>query len=151
MRFYISGLCAVLLAASVTTLTACSPAKAPEPVKSETPVAQRPASPHHVMISLAAGEPMTRDQQAYVIQLQDKVSAKWQPVAAKLKYSVGIEFTVTKPGLTSDVKAVSSMGTRKQIEACRDAILRADHFDPLPDYFKTAPQTFLCEFMYNPQ
>jgi len=150
MRFNISGLCAILVAVSVAALTACTPAKPVEDKPASAPVAARPVSPHHVMVSLAAGEPMTRDQQAYVIQLQEKISAKWQPVAAKLKYSVGIEFTVTKPGLTSDVKAVSSMGTRRQIEACRDAILRADHFDPLPEHFKTAPQTFLCEFMYNP-
>jgi|GEM_PF-3656256 len=150
MRFYISGLCAILVAVSMTALTACTAAKPVEDKPAPAPAAAKPASPHHVMVSLAAGEAMTRDQQAYVIQLQDKISAKWQPVAAKLKYSVGIEFTVTKPGLTSEVKAVSSMGTRKQIEACRDAILRADHFDPLPAHFKTAPQTFLCEFMYNP-
>jgi hypothetical protein len=104
------------------------------------------------MVSLAANVPMTRDQQAYVIKLQEKIAERWQPVSAKLKYSVGIEFTVTRPGLvTRDVRAVSSMGTRKMIEGCRDAILRADRFEPLPPQFKEAPQTFLCEFMYNPQ
>ncbi|MBS1989050.1 MAG: hypothetical protein JSS83_00960 [Cyanobacteria bacterium SZAS LIN-3] len=150
MRFILC-LCALIVTASM--LSACSGSKAPEekPAATAAPAVEKPKSPHNVMVSLAAGESMTRDQQAYVIQLQDKIAAKWQPVPAKLKYSVGIEFTVTKPGLVTDVKAVSSMGSRKTIESCRDAILRADHFDALPAYFKTPPQTFLCEFMYNPQ
>src|ERR1700691_2742283 len=133
MRCYIPCLCAALVAS--TALAACTSAPAPEPKPTEAAVkpAPKPRSPHHVMVSLAAGEPMARDQQDYVIQLQEKIADRWQPVPAKLKYSVGIEFTVTRPGLvTSDVRAVSSMGNAKTIESCRDAILRAERFAPLP-------------------
>jgi hypothetical protein len=152
MRCYIHCLCAALVACSA--LAACTAAPAPEKKAPEALVkpVEKPRSPHHVMVSLAGGVPMARDQQDYVIKLQEKIADRWQPVPARLKYSVGLEFTVTRPGLiTSDVRAVSSMGTRKMIESCRDAILRADRFDPLPAQFKTSPQTFMCEFMYNPQ
>jgi len=104
------------------------------------------------MVSLAGGEPLTRDQQGYVILLQDKIAERWQPVPEKIKYNVGLEFTLNRAGLVTDeIKAVSSMSPRKTIESCRDAIRRADRFGALPAQFKTEPQTFLCEFLYNPQ
>ena len=155
MRRNILSFCAALLACSA--LTACADHKAAvdpaleQKQKDEAARAARPKSPHNVMISLAGGAPLSRDQQPYVISLQDKIADRWQPIAAKLKYSVGIEFTLTRPGLTSNVTSVSSMGTRKAVESCKDAILRADRFDPLPAQFKESPQTFLCEFIYNPQ
>jgi hypothetical protein len=103
------------------------------------------------MVSLAEGASLTRDQQPYIIGLQEKIGERWQPVPAKLKYSVSLEFSLSRAGLvTGDIRAVSSMGNKKMIESCRDAILRADRFGPLPAQFKADPQTFMCEFMYNP-
>jgi TonB C terminal len=153
MRCYIQCLCALLLAATATLITACShtpEAKGP-PSQPVHKAADQRHSPHHVMVSLADGTTLARDQQAYVVDLQEKIAQRWQPVPSKLKYSVGLEFTLTRAGLVTDqVRAVSSMGNKKMIEYCKDAIMRADRFGELPPQFKTAPQTFLCEFMYNP-
>ncbi len=93
---------------------------------------------------------MTRDQQAYLIKMQEKITPGWLPVPAKLKYAVGIEFDLSRTGTCSNARAISSNAGRKTIDCCRDAVVRATPFDPLPPEFKTAPQTFLCEFMYNP-
>ena len=152
MRFVIPSLGAALVACA--TLAACTPATTPEqkPPQAVVKPLEKPRSPHHVMVSLAGGEPMARDQQDYVISLQDKIAERWQPVPDRIKYNVGLEFTLTRQGLITDnVKAVSSMSSRKTIESCSDAILRADRFGVLPPQFKTAPQTFLCEFLYSPQ
>jgi hypothetical protein len=111
-------------------------------------------SPHHVMISLADGTALSREQMAYVIGLQDKIASFWEPLPARLKYSVGSEFTVNRAGILQDnITNVSSMGTRKAIQQCHQAIIlagRSPHFDPLPAQFKSDSQTFLCEFVYNP-
>ena len=81
-------------------------------------------SPHIVMVSLAGGEAATRDQQAYLIKLQDQIAARWYAVPAKLKYTVGLEFTVTQPGLCCNTQPVSSLAPRKTIESCRDALTK---------------------------
>jgi len=120
-----------------TTTTTAEPAK--------------PVGPHKVMVSPVSEHSYTPEQQRYCIDLQNRLAEGWRPLKSDHRYSVAVEFLITRPGLCTDVHTVSATGGQRAIERTVDSVRTQSPFAPLPADFKDAPAPFRCDFIYYPE
>jgi hypothetical protein len=104
-----------------------------------------------VMVSLVGNTSFTPTQQQYCIDLQNRLSEGWRPLKSDRRYSVAVEFLITRPGYCSDVHPVSATGGQRAIERTVDSVKMCGPFGPLPDSFQEAPAQFRCDFLYKPE
>lgn len=146
MRLVLSLALTAILAGG---LYGCSKETTTTTTTTETTVKQ--SGPNSVMISLLDSSKQTREQQEYLLQLQNIIGSAWKPSKADKRYSVSCEFTVTRPGYLAEIHATSSSGSHRRIEAALDTVRKLAPFPALPASFKEAPMQFRCDFLYVPQ
>jgi len=110
----------------------------------------KPAGQHKVMVSPISESSFTPAQQQYCIDLQNRLTEGWRPLKNDRRYSVAVVFTITRPGLCTDVHTVSATGGQRAIERTVDSVKMLSPFAPLPADFVDAPAQFRCDFLYYP-
>lgn len=146
--------CAV---AAALTMTGCakSGGNATTSTTTTTTTSTTTAAPlpkdRKVMVSLVNNTSFTPAQQQYCIDLQNRLAEGWRPLKSDHRYSVAVEFLITRPGYCSDVHAVSATGSHRAIERTVDSVKMCGPFGPLPDSFQEAPAQFRCDFLYLPE
>ncbi len=111
----------------------------------------RPVGPHRVMVMPLSESSFTPAQQQYCIDLQNRLTDGWRPLKSERRYSVAVAFTITRPGLCTDVHTVSATGGQRAIERTVDSVKMLSPFAPLPADFQEAPAQFRCDFLYYPE
>ena len=147
-------LCSLLIPAAVI-VTGCSKADKVEDktttTTTSTTIETKPVGPHKVMVSPVSDHSYTPEQQRYCIDLQNRLAEGWRPLKSDHRYSVAVEFLITRPGYCSDVHTVSATGGQRAIERTVDSVKIQSPFAPLPADFKDAPAPFRCDFIYYPE
>lgn len=128
-----------------TSKAANSPANAPS---ANSPLV---TTPHRVMISVPGNTRLSATQLDYVIRMQDKIKQNWRPIESDKQYSVGCEFSVTRPGYLVEVHPITATAKTRAIEKSLDTVRMQAPYGIMPEEFGEGPVTFRCDFVYLPK
>ncbi|MBK7746548.1 MAG: TonB C-terminal domain-containing protein [Candidatus Obscuribacter sp.] len=150
MRLLFGLALSILLLGSVTGCSKGDTDSAVKTTETSTEAANAvPSSPHRVMVSLLDPSKQTREQQEYLLQLQNIILKAWTPGKSDKQYSVSCEFSLTHPGYLAEIHPTSSSGNQRRIEQALDTIRKLAPFPRVPAIFEETPVNFRCDFVYN--
>lgn len=106
---------------------------------------------HRVMVSVPGNSRLSAAQLDYVIKMQDKIKENWRPIESDKQYSVGCEYSVTRPGYLMEVHPITATAKNRAIEKSLDTVRMQAPYGVMPEEFGEGPVTFRCDFVYLPK